>query len=140
MRFDIVRGAVSTTSPFGSELAYLVVIVSPATSRFGSNTVPSMLTVTVWKYWVVAVGNGWSAEPNVLCPGTALLFVPATSRSPNAKCGLRGGCPASACKICVRMNSRSLVLKVTTAPLLWIEGRHLPGISSAGGRLVRSEG
>src|SRR5262245_13515508 len=145
MRFEIVRGAVSTTMPFGSELAYEVVIVSPATPGLGSNGVPSTLTVTVWKYCVVAVGNGWSAEPSVLWPGTALLFVPATSRSPNAKCGLSGGCPASACSICVRINSRSLVLKVTaTAPLpieafFWIaRGKYQePGGLTSGAKDIR---
>ena len=76
---------------------------------------PSTLTVTVWKYCVVCVGKTWSAAPNVLCPSTTLLLVPETSRNPNARCGLTGGWPASACKICVKTNSRSVRLKVTTA-------------------------
>src|SRR5262245_61344028 len=118
----MVRGAVSTTMPFGLVLAYEVSIVSPATPGWRSKMVPSTLTVTVWKYCVVAVGNAWSAEPNVPWSGTALLFVPDTSRRPNARCGLTGGWPASAIKICVRINSRSVVLNVTaTAPLL-VEG------------------
>ena len=91
IRLEIVRGAVSTTMPDGLVLAYDVVIVSPATPGCASKIVPSTLTVTVWKYCVVCVGKVWSADPNVACPGTALLLVPATSRSPNAKCGLTGG-------------------------------------------------
>ncbi len=55
IRLLIVRGAVSTTKLFGEVCAYDVVIVSPAVPGFGSKIVPSMLTVTVWKYCVVAV-------------------------------------------------------------------------------------
>ena len=40
-------------------------MVSPATPGLGSKIVPSILTVTVCKYWGATVGNGWSAEPKV---------------------------------------------------------------------------
>ena len=41
----MVRGAESTTMPDGSVLAYVVVMVSPATPGFGSKMVPSTFTV-----------------------------------------------------------------------------------------------
>ncbi len=95
IRLLIVRGAESTTltpkTGPGTVLAYVVVMTSPAVPGFGSKIVPSILTVTVWNTGAPTRGNTWSAEPNVSCPGTELLSVPATSRRPNARCGLTGG-------------------------------------------------
>ena len=71
-----MRGAVSTTMPDGLVLAYVVVMMSPATPGFGSKIVPSMLTVTVRKYCVVTVGNDLVRRAERALPGTELLLVP----------------------------------------------------------------
>src|SRR6185503_938490 len=115
MRLLIVHGELLTTIADGSVLAYVVVIVSPSTPGLGSKTVPSMLMVTVRKRGSVTRGKVWSDAPKSSWPETRLLLVPATSRRPKARCTLTGGWPASAILICVRMNSRSVLLKVTTA-------------------------
>ena len=68
----------------------------------------------------------WSGAPKVLVgppnPVCVLLSVPASSLRPNARCGLTGGCPASAISICRKMKSRSTRSKVTGMTVFPVHG------------------
>ena len=91
IRLLIMRGAQSTTltpnTGPGTVLAYVVVIVSPATPGFGSKIVPSTLTVTVWNNGVADAREhlvGGAERAPVRAPSCCRSRRPRASRTPDA--------------------------------------------------------